>query len=1118
MDARKDADGSQEPIAVIGMSCRLPGADGPEAYWQLLRDGRDAVSEVPEDRWQRGSAIEYRRGGFVTEVDRFDARFFGITSYEAGAMDPQQRMMLELAWHALEHAQLPPSSLRGSATGVFVGAIAADYALVQDRAGAAAITSYTLTGQQRSIIANRISHHLGLVGLSVAVDTGQSSSLVAVQQACESLRCGDSRMALAGGINLNLLPETTDAIGRFGALSPDGRCYTFDSRANGYVRGEGGGLVVLKPLSAARADGDRIYAVILGGAVNNDGGGGDSLTTPSRAAQAGVIRTAHRRAGIAADGIQYVELHGTGTPVGDPVEAAALGDAVGRGRVGTDAVLVGSAKSNIGHLEGGAGIAGLLKVVLSIAHRQVPASLNFLDPHPDIPLPELGLQVVTATRDWPAPHRRLLAGVSSFGMGGTNCHLVLGEPPESAATTGTEAAATTPGTPLAPALSVAEPPPAVEPAPWVLSAQSGPALRAQATALAEYLAERPGTRPADVARSLLETRDLLACRAILTGDDPAVDLESLVRGRPGDGVVAGTAVGGPVIFVFPGQGSQWPEMARELLAGSPVFAAALTDCAEALAPHLDYDLLDVLRGAPDALELSRASVVQPALWAVMVALAELWRSHGVEPDAVIGHSQGEIAAATVAGALSLADAARVVALRSQAAERIAGRGGMMSIAAGADEVEAVLAAHAPEVVVAAVNGPRSVVVSGPAESLAAVQPVFEASGHRARLVPVDYPSHSVAVDELRSEIVTALGPIRPRTGRVTLVSTVTGTEIDTATMDAEYWFRGLRQPVRFGTAVRTALGSAGGGVFVECSPHAVLLTSVEETIEQAGLSATALGTLRRGEGGFRRMRVALAEAFVAGAPVRWEVADGRRIALPGYAFQRQRYWLTDHGGAYRGGADEVWRRDDLLALVRGVAGEVLGRPGPVDPATTFKNLGLDSVGAVELRHRLSAATSLRLPTTIVYNHPSADQLAGHLHELLSGAEPAGPAPAAPAAPVGEDADGIAIVAIGCRYPGGVASPEDLWQAVATGADLTGDFPANRGWNLATLFGTDESGTTYVRRGGFLDDAGQFDASFFGISPREALAMDPQQRILLETAWETIERAGIDATTLRGSAT
>ncbi|MDG4785103.1 SDR family NAD(P)-dependent oxidoreductase [Micromonospora sp. WMMD1102] len=1128
MDARRDADGGQEPIAVIGMSCRLPDADSPEGYWQLLRDGRDAVGEAPEDRWPRGTAAEYRRGGFVAQVDGFDAGFFGITGYEAGAMDPQQRMMLELAWHALEHAQLPPGSLRGSATGVFVGAIAADYALVQDRAGAAAVTSYTLTGQQRGIIANRVSYHLGLVGPSVAVDTGQSSSLVAVQHACESLRRGDSKLALAGGINLNLLPETTDTIGRFGALSPDGRCYTFDSRANGYVRGEGGGLVVLKPLSAARADGDRVYAVILGGAVNNDGGGGDSLTTPSRVAQAEVIRAAHRQAGIAADGIQYVELHGTGTPVGDPVEAAALGDAVGHGRTGADAVLVGSVKSNIGHLEGGAGIAGLLKVVLSITHRQVPASLNFAEPHPEIPLRELGLDLVTATRDWPAPDRQLLAGVSSFGMGGTNCHLVVGEPPtavpESAPSATVEALAATAGsasteTDKSPATAApATAAPAAGAAPWVLSAQSGSALRAQAAALAAHLEDRPGTRPVDVARSLLQTRDLLAYRAVLVGADPGADLDALAQGRPGAGVVAGTAVGGPVTFVFPGQGSQWPEMARELLAGSPVFATALTDCAAALAPHLDYDLLDVLRGLPDAPDLDRASVVQPALWAVMVALAELWRSHGVEPDAVIGHSQGEIAAATVAGALSLADAARVVALRSRAAERIAGRGSMMSVAATVDEIEAVLAAPAPDVVVAAVNGPRSAVLSGPAESLAAVAPVFEAAGQRARLVPVDYPSHSAAVDELRSEIVEALAPVSARTGRVPLVSTVTGAEIDTATMDAEYWFRGLRQPVRFADAVRTALDSAGGGIFVECSPHPVLLNSVEETIEQAGQAATAsvVGTLRRGEGGAQRIRTALGEAFAAGAPVRWDVADGRRVALPGYAFQRQRYWLTDHGGAQPGQADEVWRRDDLLALVTRLAGEVLGRPAPVDPASTFKNLGLDSVGAVELRHRLGAATGLRLPSTIVYNHPSAEQLARHLHELLSGAEPPRPAPAAPTMPAGDDA--IAIVAIGCRYPGGVASPEDLWQAVVTGADLTGDFPTDRGWNLATLFGSEGSGTSYVRRGGFLRGADQFDAGFFGISPREALAMDPQQRILLETAWETIERAGIDAATLRGSAT
>ncbi|MET8976363.1 type I polyketide synthase [Streptomyces sp. NPDC004539] len=1089
-----------EPIAVVGVSCRLPGAGGPDAYWRLLAEGHDAVGEAPEDRWPAGTAAGHRRGGFIEDVDAFDAEFFGMPPYEAAAADPQQRLALELAWEALEHARIVPATLRATATGVFVGTTADDYATLHGRLTPEDSGSYALTGTQRGIVANRVSYLFGLCGPSMTIDTGQSSSLVAVHAACESLRHGGIDVALAGGVNLNLLPETTDTIARFGALSPDGRCHTFDSRANGYVRGEGGAFVVLKPLSKALADGDPVLSVILGGAVNNDGGG-EGLTVPSAIAQADVVRTALARAGVRPEEVGYVELHGTGTPVGDPIEAAALGAVLGAGRSGDSRLLVGSVKTNIGHLEGAAGIAGLLKVVLGISRRRIPPTLHFAAPHPEIPLDELGLRMAVKQQTWPGAGRdRLIAGVSSFGMGGTNCHLVLAEPPAPRAET-----------------------PAAEPAadaPWILTARSAAALRGQATALTAHLGTHPDLSPDAVAASLTGTRTEFAQRAVLLPPDRAEALAALAAGTPHTHAVTGTALPGPTAFLFPGQGSEWPRMARELLDTSPVFVARLADCADALAPFTDFSLLGVLCGNPDAPALDRLDVVQPALWAVMVSLAEVWRSHGVEPGLVVGHSQGEIAAATVTGALTLPDAARVVALRARAVARLAGRGGgMMQVAAARDTVTGFLSAHAPDVSVAVVAGPAATVVSGPSLSLAALSAVLEEAGHRTKVLPIDYASHSAAVEELREEILDALAPIRPLTTLVPFVSTVTGELLDTAALDAEYWYRNLREPVEFTRAVDTALGRSVR-TFVECSPHPLLLDAVEETAARSGIRAAAVGTLRRDDGGTPRLLRSLAEAYVHGVPVRREGLSGpaaRAVDLPTYAFQRRRHWLTGPAAADTAGPEAKSVRQ-LLRVVGDIVTGAGGAGGAVEPSRPFKELGLDSLGTLELRRRLSAATGLTLPASLTYDFPTPQRLAEHLHERLTAQ--ARPEPSAPlrATPAPADGDPVVIVGMACRYPGGITSPEELWRAVVDDVDGTSEFPTNRGWDPEVLFAGDGSGTSYVRRGGFLHDADEFDGPFFGISPREALAMDPQQRLLLETSWEAMERAGIDPAGLRGSDT
>ncbi|MGW1596306.1 beta-ketoacyl synthase N-terminal-like domain-containing protein, partial [Streptomyces sp. NPDC002343] len=1169
-----------EAIAVVGMACRLPQASGPDAFARLLRDGVDAVREVPADRWD---AAEYtgettdtpgagtRWGGFLDDVDRFDAAFFGISPREATAMDPQQRITLELGWEALEDAGILPESLRGTDTGVFVGAIWDDYATLARRRGTTGITAHTLTGLQRGIIANRLSYVLGLRGPSMTVDSGQSSSLTAVHLACESLRGGETRVALAGGVNLDLVPESALTVAEFGALSSEGRCFTFDSRAGGIVRGEGGGLVVLKRLSDALADGDRVHCLIRGSAVNNDGGG-DSLASPSREAQADLLRRAYRNAGVRPADVRYVELHGTGTRVGDPIEAAALGEVLGAGRPADAPLLVGSVKTNIGHLEGAAGIAGLLKTALALKHRELPPSLHFRTPNPDIPLTELRLKVRTENGPWPGGDGPLIAGVSSFGVGGTNCHVVLedwrenrenteadtasGEPAPGRSATDSASAATGPaGTDSAESASA--------PVPWLISAKTEAALRGQARALLDRLDDT--VSPARVGHSLATTRTAFPHRAVLLGDtteDFRARLTDLAAGRPATGLVQGVAsrTTDRPVFVFPGQGSQWAGMAVGLMDTSPVFAEHIRRCEQALAPHVPWSLTHVLRGGSETdpeLSLDRLDVVHPVLFAVMVSLAALWRSYGVEPGAVVGHSQGEIAAAHVAGAFSLEEAARVVALRSKAFALLAGTGGMASIALPAAEVADLLTPWSDRLSIAAINGPRAVTVSGDVPALHELIARCENRDIRVRLLPIDCAGHSAHVERIREPLLDLLGTVTPRSAEVPFYSTVEGRWLDTAGLDAQYWYRNSRRTVGFEPAVR-ALAEAGHETFIEVSPHPILAAGIQETVEEAASGkGLVVGSLRRGEGGLDRMLTALAEASVHGVAVDWPTAytgtGARRVDLPTYAFQRRRFWLDapaatrtaptapaalapapeadDDTATEEAPLREQWAalgekasREAALDLVRTHLGIVLGTDGTdeIDVEASFRELGFDSMMAVELRNRLNTATELRLPSTVVFDHPSAAALARFLRAELLGLSPADQQTAQPVPTSDSDADTepVAIVGMGCRFPGGVGSPEDLWRLVVSGSDAVSSWPTDRGWDVEGLYDPDPDavGKSYSRSGGFLYDAAEFDAGFFGISPREALAMDPQQRLLLETSWEAFERAGIDPASLRGSRT
>ncbi|MFJ9112622.1 SDR family NAD(P)-dependent oxidoreductase [Streptomyces sp. NPDC102283] len=1102
----------ERAVAVVGMSCRVPGAEDADAFWRLLNDGVDAITEVPAGRWDLDAVPEglesagLRRGGFLGEVADFDGDFFGISPREAEAMDPRQRLALELSWTALEDARILPQSLRDGGAAVFLGATGDDYAALVHRHGGDAVSHHSMAGLSRGVIANRVSYQLGLRGPSLTVDAAQSSSLVAVHMACETLLSGATELALAGGVHLNLAPDSTFAFARAGALSPDGRCYTFDSRANGTVRGEGGGMVVLKRLSDAVADGDPVHCVLLGSAVNNDGGG-QGLTVPDAEAQRELLHDAYVRAGVEPAQVQYVELHGTGTRAGDPVEAQALGAVLGLDRPVGKPLLVGSVKTNIGHLDGAAGVVGLIKVALSLKRGKIPASLNFAEPHPAIPMERLRLQVNGSTGPWPPGSR--LAGVSSFGVGGTNCHVVVADAPAVAADDRAETL------PAAPA-----------PVPVVVSGRTEAALRAQAERLLERVESDPDLRLGDVGYSMLTTRTAMEHRGVVVAADRAellAGLAALSVGDPSPHVVegvAGSASG--VVWVFPGQGPQWAGMALDLWESSGVFAERMDECAGLLDGMADWSLREVL--ADDA-ALKRMDVMQPALFAVQVSLAEVWRAVGLAPAAVVGHSQGEITAACAAGSVPLADALRLMVERSRViTERLSGRGGMALLAMPAEEVDL------GRVSIGAVNGPDSVVVSGPVDAIRETVAACKAKGIRAWTVPIDYASHSPQVEEIREEVLLAAAGVSARDSGVAFYSTVTGGRLDADRLDAGYWYRNLREQVRLEEGVRAAVAD-GHRVFIEASPHPVLTTAIQGTVDSADVEAVVQGTLRRDEGGLRRLLLSMAALHAQGVTVDWrpmfEGFGARTVDLPGYAFQRRPHWITGAAGALPAPRPEtaprtetatelstagskVARELDLSALIRSRAAAVLGHDGAdaVDVDRSFKELGFDSVTAVELSRLLSRATGLRLPATLLFDHPSPTALERRLRELL-----ARPVPnSAPSVAGRPDDDLIAIVGMGCRLPGDVSSPEELWRLVSEGVDAISAFPEDRGWNLAA------ADTGHVRSGGFLKDAFGFDADFFRISPREARAMDPQQRLLLEVSWEALERAGIDPASLRGSRT
>ncbi len=870
-------DRAPDPVAVVAMGCRFPGGvRTPEQLWRLLVAEADLVSGFPADRgWDADALYDpdpdapgrtyVREGGFLSHVDDFDAGFFGISPREAAATDPQQRLLLETAWETFERAGIDPLSLKGSRTGVYVGCHYQDHGVLLKQAPDS-YEGYVVTASNPSVVSGRIAYTLGLEGPAVTIDTACSSSLTALHLAVQSVRAGECDRALAGGVAVMATPASFTGFSRQRGLAHDGRCKAFADAADGMGLAEGVGLVLVERLSEARRLGHPVLAIVRGSAINQDGAS-NGLTAPNGTSQQEVIRKALVDARLSADQVDAVEAHGTGTTLGDPIEAQALLATYGQGR--ETPLWLGSIKSNIGHAQTASGVAGVIKMVLAMRNGLLPKTLHVDKPSSHVDWSAGNVSLLTEARPWPEADRPRRAGVSSFGVSGTNAHVILEHVPA----------------------EEIEPSTVDSFVPLVFSAKTEPALRETAWQLAPLV----GTGLPDVGFSLATTRSGFERRAVLvTRDECSAEqgLRALADGKEVTGLVRGVAGDpGKVVFVFPGQGSQWAGMGLELYQSSPVFAARLDECAVALESFVDWSLLDVLG---DEAALARVDVVQPVLWAVMVSLAAVWESYGVRPDVVVGHSQGEIAAACVSGALSLADGARVVALRSKAITALAGKGGMVSVALPVDEVRVRLG---ESLSIAAVNGSSATVVSGDPVALDELMVACERDGVRAKRIPVDYASHSVQVEQIRAELMEVLSAVGPTAGRVPLFSTVTGELVDGSGLDAGYWYRNLRQTVEFEHAIKS-LSEQGFGVFVETSAHPVLTMAIQQTAEDA----VAAGTLRRDEGGLDRVLLSVGEAYVQGVEVDWTPAftGAHRVDLPTYPFQRQRHRLPVSGST---GAD-----------------------------------------------------------------------------------------------------------------------------------------------------------------------------------------------------------------------
>jgi acyl transferase domain-containing protein/thioesterase domain-containing protein len=1094
-----------QPIAIVGMGCRYPGGvSSAEQLWELVAGERDAIAKFPTDRgWDMERVYDpdpdapgttyTDQGGFLYDAGEFDAGFFGIGAREAMMMDPQQRLLLEVCWEAIERAGIDPLSLRDSPTGTFASLVGQDYGarfvntpISDDQ------TIYLAMGMSASVLSGRIAYLLGLRGPAITIDTACSSSLVALHLACESLRKGESSMALAGGVTVLSTPGMFIALGRQRGLAPDGRCKSFAEKADGTGFAEGVGVLLLERLEDARRHGHEVLAVIRGSALNQDGAS-NGLAAPNGSAQEQVIRQALSHAQLRAEQVDALEAHGTGTRLGDPIEAEAILATYGQGRPAGRPLWLGSLKSNIGHTQAASGVGGVIKMVMAMRHRLLPRTLHVDAPTSQVDWTLGDVSLLQESAPWRRDAEPRRAAVSAFGVSGTNAHVILEEavdgesatarkpalsqlgaraidelesdtsqsgaamsdtlqsgaavsaaPPSKAAMSDTSQSGA--AVSAAPLVELSASPDTTvlddvgggdrdpigltaEATPWVLSGKTPQALRDQAAALREWVCHRPGCKSRDVGCSLALTRSAFERRAVVVGDDrdELLDgLDSLARGEPASTVLEGAVAGyaNQVVLVFPGQGSQWAGMASELLKSSAVFAEHIEACEHALAPHTDWSLADVLNEAPHAPTLERLDVIQPVLFAVMSSLAGLWRACGLRPAAVVGHSQGEIAAAHIAGALTLEDAAHLVVRRSRVLTGIVGTGQMASIALGEQEVAGRLERFGERIVVAAANGPSSTIVSGETEAVHELVDQIVEEGVRARAVAGALGAgHSPRIEPLREQLLQACPKSAPRSSQIAFYSTVTAEPLDGAALDPQYWYRNMRERVQFQRTIQRLLDD-GFRMFVEVSPHPILSLSIADTIDRldsARGTAHVVSSLRRGDGGPRRFLASLGEAWAHGAEVDWEAlfAGATKVALPTYAFQRVRYWAAGPSAV----ADGAWasaesdrpdsdldvaqmpthaqaailqqrladgppeqRGEIIVRAVREQVAAVLGDVSleTIDPTTSLLELGFDSPTAVELRTRLSTIVGLAIPASVMFDRPTPRALAGYIDQRLVG--------------------------------------------------------------------------------------------------------------------------------------
>lgn len=1039
-----------EPVAVIGVGCRFPGdIDGPERLWDFLTEKKCAITAYP-DRGFTNAGTFAESGGFLKDVAGFDNRFFDIPPDEALRMDPQQRLLLEVSWEALEHAGIIPESLRLSRTGVFVGVSSTDYVRLVSASAQQKSTIWDNTGGSSSIIANRISYFLDIQGPPIVIDTACSSSLVAVHLACRSLSTWDCDIALVGGTNVLISPEPWGGFREAGILSQTGCCHAFDKSADGMVRGEGCGVIVLQRLSDARLEGRRILAILTGSAVNQDGKS-NGIMAPNPSAQIGVLENACKSARVDPLEIGYVEAHGTGTSLGDRIEAHALGMVFGRKRPGSGPLMIGSIKPNIGHLEGAAGIAGLIKAVLMVERGSLLPSGGFTEPNPAIPFTELGLRVVDELQEWPVvAGRPRRAGVSSFGFGGTNAHVIV----EEAGSVGADTVSGRADVGGSGGGVVA----------WVISGKTASALAAQAGRLGRYVRARPALDVVDVGYSLVSTRSVFDHRAVVVGqtrDELLAGLAGVVAGRPEAGVVCGVGKpAGKTAFVFAGQGSQWLGMGSELYAAYPVFAEALDAVVDELDRHLRYPLRDVIWGHDQDL-LNTTEFAQPALFAVEVALYRLLMSWGVRPGLVLGHSVGELAAAHVAGALCLPDAAMLVAARGRLMQALPAGGAMFAVQAREDEVAPMLG-H--DVSIAAVNGPASVVISGAHDAVSAIADRLRGQGRRVHRLAVSHAFHSALMEPMIAEFTAVAAELSVGLPTIPVISNVTGQLVADDFASADYWARHIRAVVRFGDSVRSA-HCAGASRFIEVGPGGGLTSLIEASLADAQI--VSVPTLRKDRPEPVSVMTAAAQGFVSGMGLDWaSVFSGyrpKRVELPTYAFQHQKFWLapapsvsdpTAAGqiGASDGGAELLASSgfaarlagrsadEQLAAAIEVVcehAAAVLGRDGAagLDAGQAFADSGFNSLSAVELRNRLTAVTAVTLPATAIFDHPTPTELAQYLITQIDGHGSSAAAAANPAERIdaltdlflqacdaGRDADGWKMVALASNTRERMSSP------------------------------------------------------------------------------------------------